>query len=389
MDDWRHAGFGIYIHWPFCQSKCPYCDFNSYVSDSIDEKAWLTAYLAEIDRYARAVPNRIVNSVYFGGGTPSLMSPDTVNRIIENISSRWSFANNVEITLEANPSSVEYVKFRDFSDAGVNRISLGIQSLNDEHLRLLGRTHTAKDALEALNVAQSVFDQVSFDLIYARQTQTADEWQAELSRALGFGTSHLSLYQLTIEPNTVFGARHSRGLLRNMPLDDVAEDMFFRTLNQCRDAGFCAYEVSNFATPGNQSKHNMIYWQCGDFLGIGPGAHGRLTIDGARYSTESHASPNVWLAETRSLSGESRRDVLSVESIMDEYLLMSLRTSGGLDTERLYSIDGYRIAEDIVTDLKNMNLLENLENMLVATDSGRMVLNAVITELSSNLVKPR
>ncbi|MEM9845659.1 MAG: radical SAM protein, partial [Pseudomonadota bacterium] len=225
-EDWRNGGFGLYLHWPFCQAKCPYCDFNSFVQPEIDHARWTEAYLTEIDRYASLVPGRVLNSVFFGGGTPSLMEPETVSQVLDRIKCHWPVANDLEVTLEANPTSVESARFKDFALAGINRISMGVQALNDPDLQRLGRLHTAREAIQAFDIASNLFKRVSFDLIYARQTQTIDEWQAELSRALALAVDHLSLYQLTIEPGTVFSARHSRGKLRGLPSDDTAADMF-------------------------------------------------------------------------------------------------------------------------------------------------------------------
>ncbi|MEL7257722.1 MAG: radical SAM family heme chaperone HemW, partial [Pseudomonadota bacterium] len=263
-DDWRHGGFGLYVHWPFCESKCPYCDFNSHVQTKIDQKEWLKAYLEEIDRYGSLLSDRLLNSVFFGGGTPSLMQPELVEAILNRIRKTWRTANDIEVTLEANPSSVEAGRFAKFAEAGVNRVSLGVQALNDSDLKRLGRLHSADDARKALIIAQSVFDRVSFDLIYARQDQTLSAWKAELHDAISLAGDHLSLYQLTIEPGTAFGDRHARGLLRGLPSEDISADMFELTQEICASAGFNAYEVSNHAKPGAESRHNLIYWRYGD-----------------------------------------------------------------------------------------------------------------------------
>ncbi len=280
-EDWQQGGFGFYVHWPFCASKCPYCDFNSHVSAEIDESRWVRAYLREIDRYAAEVPERVLTSIFFGGGgTPSLMAPDTVSAILERIRAHWPVANDLEVTLEANPGSVEAGRFRGYADAGVNRVSVGVQALNDADLRRLGRLHTVEEALAALEIARNTFERVSFDLIYARQGQTLEEWRAELSGALEFAADHLSLYQLSIEPGTAFGDRYDAGKLRGLPDEDLSAEMYLLTQEMCETAGFHAYEVSNHAKPGAESRHNQIYWRYGDYAGIGPGAHSRLTVDG-------------------------------------------------------------------------------------------------------------
>ncbi|MCL4155215.1 UNVERIFIED_CONTAM: hypothetical protein GTU68_030977, partial [Idotea baltica] len=267
---------GVYIHWPFCQAKCPYCDFNSHVSSNVDQTAWVRAYLSELDRLAELTPNRIVSTVFFGGGTPSLMLPDTVAAIIERVRQNWRCTNDIEVNLEANPTSVEASRFRGFQQAGVNRISMGIQALNDQDLKLLGRLHSVAEAQKAFDIARNIFDRVSFDLIYARQNQSAAEWEAELTQALGMAVDHLSLYQLTIEEGTAFGDRFARGGLRGLPTDDLSADLYELTQSITSDHGFSAYEVSNHAKTGQESRHNLVYWRGGDYVGVGPGAHGRF-----------------------------------------------------------------------------------------------------------------
>ena len=275
IEDWRNGGFGLYVHWPFCEAKCPYCDFNSHVSREIDEDRWRAAYLSEIDRLAELTPDRVLNSVFFGGGTPSLMSPELVNALIERIREKWAFANNIEITLEANPRSVEAGRFRGFSDAGVNRVSMGIQALNNPDLAKLGRLHSVEEARKAFDTARSVFKRISFDLIYARQGQSLNDWRKELTEALAMSVDHLSLYQLTIEQGTAFWERQRRGQLSGLPDEDLSADMYELTQEICDQHGMPAYEVSNHAEPGAESQHNLIYWRYGDYGGIGPGAHGR------------------------------------------------------------------------------------------------------------------
>ncbi len=290
-EDWQAGGFGLYIHWPFCQAKCPYCDFNSHVAREIDQSRWLRAYLSEIDRYGEMLSGRVLNSVFFGGGTPSLMNPDVVAAILERVRRTWPTANDLEVTLEANPGSVEAGKFRAFSQGGVSRISMGVQALNDRDLKRLGRIHSVAEARQAFDIARETFDRVSFDLIYARQDQTLDDWHSELGEALSMAIDHLSLYQLTIEQGTAFGDRYAAGRLRGLPEDDLAADMYQATQDICNAAGLGAYEVSNHARPGSESRHNMIYWRYGDYAGIGPGAHGRITRNGQRFATEAFSSP--------------------------------------------------------------------------------------------------
>ena len=304
-------GFGLYVHWPFCQAKCPYCDFNSHVAATIDQTRWLDAYLSEIKRVSSEVSDRVLTSIFFGGGTPSLMPPDTVGRVIEAARAAWPRANDLEITLEANPTSTEAGRFRGFRDAGVNRVSVGLQSLRDEDLKRLGRLHSAAEGRSAFLLAREVFPRVSFDLIYARQFQTLADWRAELTEALTLAADHLSLYQLTIEPGTAFGDRFARGRLSGLIDDDLGAEMYDLTQELCMANGLPAYEVSNHASDMAQSRHNLIYWRGGDYAGIGPGAHGRLTLGGIRHATETELSPIGWLDRlTRDGTGESQRRVL-------------------------------------------------------------------------------
>ena len=306
-EDWQQGGFGLYVHWPFCQAKCPYCDFNSHVSREIDQERWRRAYLAELDRYAAEVPGRVLTSVFFGGGTPSLMDPELVGAILDRVARLWPMANDPEITLEANPTSVEAGRFRGYRDAGVNRVSMGIQALNNADLARLGRLHSVEEALAAFDIARGLFDRVSFDLIYARQGQTLADWRIELQQALSMAVDHLSLYQLTIEPGTAFGDRFARGTLRDLPDDDAGADMYLLTQEMCDAAGLHGYEVSNHAARGAESRHNLVYWRYGDFVGIGPGAHGRLTLDGQRHATIGHHMPEAWLHAVQSGRAEASR----------------------------------------------------------------------------------
>ena len=373
MDD---AGFGLYVHWPFCQAKCPYCDFNSHVVSAIDQMRWKSAYLSELKRVSQETGPRVLNSIFFGGGTPSLMDAETVDAIISAARATWHPANDLEITLEANPTSVEANRFRAYSDAGVNRVSVGIQALNDEDLKALGRLHSVAEAREAFDIAQKTFDRVSFDLIYARQHQTLADWKAELTEALSMAADHLSLYQLTIEDGTAFGDRAAAGKLRGLPDEDTGADMFEVTQELTDNAGLHAYEISNHARPGAESLHNLIYWRAGQWAGIGPGAHGRLNLDGGRFATETHLAPMSWLtAVERDGSGESLRDVISPQDAQIEALMMGLRLREGVSLERL---GGYT---NNINTLVSDGLLETTDTQLRTTPKGRPLLNAILREL--------
>ena len=380
-EDWRNGGFGLYVHWPFCQAKCPYCDFNSHVSREIDQSAWVRAYLSEIERVGAETQGRVLRSIFFGGGTPSLMAPETVSAVIEAARTFWPFANDIEITLEANPGSVEAGRFAGFRDAGVNRVSMGVQALNDADLRRLGRIHTVAEARAAFDIARNCFDRVSFDLIYARQGQTLDAWRAELNEALAMALDHLSLYQLTIEPGTAFGDRYNAGKLRDLPDDDLSADMYFATQEICDSHGLPAYEVSNHARPGAESRHNLIYWHYGDYVGIGPGAHGRISRESVRFATESTRNPTAWLQAVARGSGESVRTALSPQDQGGEYLMMGARLTEGLDIDRYAQVSQAPLPAARMDYLTDLGMIEVSGNRLTVTDQGRPVLNAVLREL--------
>ncbi|WP_170363958.1 radical SAM family heme chaperone HemW [Ruegeria arenilitoris] len=380
-DDWRNGGFGLYVHWPFCEAKCPYCDFNSHVSRNIDQKQWLDEYLSELKRSAAETPDRVLNTIFFGGGTPSLMAPEIVAAVIDTARSLWRPANDMEITLEANPGSVEAGRFAAYRDAGVNRISMGIQAMNDEDLRRLGRIHSVAEARAAFDIARTCFDRVSFDLIYARQYQTLEAWRAELTEALSMAIDHLSLYQLTIEAGTAFGDRYSVGKLRGLPEDDSAADMYLATQEICEAHGMPAYEVSNHAAPGAESRHNLIYWRYGDYVGIGPGAHGRITLDGQRIATETHLAPTAWLNAATQGNGEKLRTPLTAEEQAKEYLMMCLRLTEGLDMERFNRLSGRPLPQPKLDYLQDIGMIAQDGPRVSATSDGRAVLNAVIREL--------
>lgn len=381
MDDWRNGGFGLYVHWPFCQAKCPYCDFNSHVSAKLDQKLWVRAYLAELDRLSEQLSGRVLSSIFFGGGTPSLMHPETVSAVIERAREIWPFANDMEISLEANPGSVEAGRFTGYRDAGVNRVSMGIQALNDEDLRRLGRIHSVAEAKAAFDIARNCFDRVSFDLIYARQGQTLEAWKAELNEALSMAIDHVSLYQLTIEDGTAFGDRYARGKLRGLPEDDTAADMYLATQEITLAHGMAGYEVSNHAKPGAESRHNLIYWRYGDYAGIGPGAHGRLTLNGIRFATETHLAPGAWLEAVNKGSGESLREPLSREDVAAEYLMMGMRLTEGLDMVRYAQLSDRPIRESRLADLADLGMVTISDQRLRTTHKGRAVLNAVLRHL--------
>lgn len=380
-EPWRAAGFGLYVHWPFCASKCPYCDFNSHVAAGIEQEAWLAAYRADIARVAQQVPGRVLGSIFFGGGTPSLMAPETVAGVIDAARAAWLFANDIEITLEANPTSVERGRFAGFAAAGVNRLSMGVQALNDDDLRRLGRLHSAAEARQAFDVARAIFPRVSFDLIYARQHQTRAAWRAELRDALSMAVDHLSLYQLTIEDGTAFGARAAAGKLRGLPDDDVSADMYLETQEICAGAGLPGYEVSNHARPGAESRHNLVYWRQGDWAGIGPGAHGRLTKGGVRRATEAVRSPALWLAGQRSGAHQLPDVEVPADEQATEYLLMALRLAEGMDVTRHAALAGQGLPREAVEDLVARGLLWTCGDRLGATDAGRPLLNAILRAL--------
>ncbi len=382
MDDWRNGGFGLYLHWPFCASKCPYCDFNSHVAADIDQNRWRRAYLAEIGRIGAETPGRVLNTVFFGGGTPSLMAPELVSAILVKIRETWPVGNDFEVTLEANPGSVEAGRFRAYGEAGVNRLSMGVQALNDADLRRLGRLHTATEARAAFDIARAAFARVSFDLIYARQNQQADQWESELKEATAMAIDHLSLYQLTIEDGTVFGARHAAGKLRGLPDDDRAASMYLKTQDILNAHGMPAYEISNHAAPGSESRHNMIYWRYGDYAGIGPGAHGRLTIGGTRLATETPLAPAEWLTQVETTgNGERPRQAIAAHDQAGEYLMMALRLSEGVDTARFERLAGRPLDAETLADLSDLGMIREGDGRIAATPLGRAVLNAVIREL--------
>jgi oxygen-independent coproporphyrinogen-3 oxidase len=377
--------FAVYVHWPFCLSKCPYCDFNSHVRHGgIDEARFLRAFETEIAATAARVPGRTVTSVFFGGGTPSLMQPSTVQSILDAIGRHWTLAQNAEVTLEANPTSVEAGRFRGYRAAGVNRVSLGMQSLDDAALKELGRLHTAREALDAVALAASIFPRYSFDLIYARPRQTLESWAVELDHALAHAGDHLSLYQLTIEPDTPFFGLHAAGKLK-VPDEDLGRDLYDLTQSVCAAAGLPAYEISNHARPGGECRHNLIYWRGHDYAGIGPGAHGRLSIDGRRYATETEKRPESWLMCVEAAgTGLIVDEKLTPGETADEFLLMGLRLAEGIDPARYTALCGREIDEKRIAILREEGAVETTEGgRLRVTQSGFPVLDAVVADLAA------
>jgi oxygen-independent coproporphyrinogen-3 oxidase len=378
-------GFGIYVHWPFCASKCPYCDFNSHVRhDPPDQARFVAAFRRELAHFAALTPGRTVSSIFFGGGTPSLMAPGTVGAILEAIAGHWAVPTGVEVTLEANPSSVEAERFRGYRSAGVNRVSLGVQALNDIDLRFLGRLHTVAEALAAIDIARATFPRISFDLIYARPGQSPDAWQQELTAALKLAADHLSVYQLTIEAETRFEALWKAGKLI-VPDEDTAARLYEITQSVGRDFGMPAYEISNHAAPGAECQHNLVYWRYGEYLGVGPGAHGRLALADGRHATATEKHPERWLsAVERAGHGMTVDDVLTLEEQGDEYLLMGLRLAEGIDLTRYEAISGRTLDPTRLRDLVGHGLAEVTHDRRVrATPAGFAVLDAVVADLAA------
>ncbi|ETX15899.1 coproporphyrinogen III oxidase [Roseivivax halodurans JCM 10272] len=380
-EDWENGGFGLYLHWPFCEAKCPYCDFNSHVVREIDEARWARAFASEIDRVGALTPGRRLDTVFFGGGTPSLMSPDLVNGILDRVRSTWHLAEDAEITLEANPRSVEAGRFEAFAEAGVNRVSMGLQALNDRDLHRLGRLHSVAEARKAYDVARKTFPRVSFDLIYARQDQTLAEWESELTEALSMAVDHLSLYQLTIEQGTAFWDRARRGALPGLPDEDYSAELYELTQSLCEAAGRPAYEVSNHAVPGGESRHNLVYWRYGDYAGIGPGAHGRLTVDGTRRALAGWRNPGAWLENAKAGTADRVDEPLEATDQLSEYLMMGMRVLDGIDVVRARAISPDAVPDERIASLEDLGMVTRDGPRLKATPRGRLLLNAVVTEL--------
>lgn len=384
MIDDGSPGFGVYVHWPFCAAKCPYCDFNSHVRHApVEQAAFAAAFQRETAHMAAITGPRTVTSIFLGGGTPSLMEPATLDAILDEIAKQWTVPSGIEITLEANPASADATRFRDYRGLGVNRVSLGVQALNDADLKFLGRLHSVEEALRAVALARDIFPRMSFDLIYARPKQTPDAWAAELRQAIGYAADHLSLYQLTIEDGTPFKALWTAGKIIT-PDDDASADLFELTQAVASDLGLPAYEVSNHAAPGAQSRHNLTYWRYGDYAGIGPGAHGRLTLAHGKLATETERHPETWLAHVMANGhGMTAQNELTQDDQAEEMLLMGLRLTEGLDVSRLEALGGPRLNAHRLQAMVDLGMVERIGNArIAATAKGRPILNAVIAELA-------
>jgi oxygen-independent coproporphyrinogen-3 oxidase len=383
--DSAEQAFGVYIHWPFCLSKCPYCDFNSHVRrEPIDEQRYVRAFAAEIAATAARVPDRTVSTIFFGGGTPSLMQPATIAGVLDAVAKHWRVAPDAEITIEANPTSVEAARFRGYRTAGVNRVSLGVQALDDRALAELGRLHSAREALDAVGIGRTVFGRYSFDLIYARPRQQPKEWASELRTALAEAGEHLSLYQLTMEPETPFAALHAAGKLQ-LPDEDTARALYDTTQEVCAAHGLPAYEISNHARLGGECRHNLVYWRSHEYAGIGPGAHGRLDIDGNRHAIATEKRPEAWLTqvETRG-DGIVTNDLLTREDRSDEFLLMGLRLAEGIDIGRYVEVSGRSLDPARIAMLHEHGLIETTpDGRLRVTLPGFPVLDAVVADLAA------
>jgi len=377
----------VYIHWPFCKSKCPYCDFNSHVRNDVDSERWQKALLHELAYYAAKLPDRQVVSIFFGGGTPSLMPATTVSALIEQVNSLWAVSEDIEITLEANPTSIEAKKFRDFRKSGVNRVSIGVQSFEPEDLKFLGREHNVQEAMGALLMAADIFPRMSFDLIYARPNQTLAAWEAELTQALTYAKDHLSLYQLTIEENTAFHHTYHNGGF-TLPEEGLAADMYMLTQDIMEANGLPAYEISNHAWAGQESRHNLAYWKSQDYIGIGAGAHGRYNQESGRISTENIKSPERWLEKVeQSDNGLTAETAISEKESLEEAVMMGLRLSSGIHYDEWQKQMGAdlrkAIPETAIDKLREQTLIEADENHIKATRKGRLLLNRVTGELLS------
>jgi oxygen-independent coproporphyrinogen-3 oxidase len=378
-------GFGVYVHWPFCLSKCPYCDFNSHVRGAaIDEGRYLAAFEAEIAHRAALAPGRTVRSVFFGGGTPSLMRPETVQGVIDAIGAAWRLDPGAEITLEANPTSVEAGRFRGYRSAGVNRLSIGVQALNDADLKALGRKHTAAEALTAVELASALFPRFSFDLIYGRPGQGAANWRRELAEALDYVGDHVSLYQLTIEPDTIFERLRDAGKLE-LPDEDLSLALFETTREVTEARGLPAYEVSNHARRGGESRHNLVYWRYGEYAGVGPGAHGRIVTAKGRLAQETERHPEMWLTQVESEGhGLVESALLSREEQGDEFLLMGLRLSEGVDPRAFEKLTGRDIDPARVESLIEDGFLERDERGRIrVTAMGAPLLDTVVADVAA------
>ncbi|WPZ14942.1 radical SAM family heme chaperone HemW [Nitratireductor rhodophyticola] len=377
-------GFGVYLHWPFCAAKCPYCDFNSHVRHQpVDQARFAAAFERELATMRARTGPRTVTSIFLGGGTPSLMEPGTVGALLDAVAANWSVPNGIEVTLEANPSSVEADRFRGYRAAGVNRVSLGVQALNDRDLKFLGRLHNVDEALKAIGLAREIFPRLSFDLIYARPHQSEEAWASELEQAIGHAADHLSLYQLTIEEGTRFQLLHEAGKLA-MPDQDHAARLYEITQEVTAARGLPAYEISNHARPGAESRHNLVYWRYGEYVGVGPGAHGRFIEDGRRHVTFTEKMPETWLERVETEDhGVIGGEVLTHDEEADEFLLMGLRLVEGIDLPRYEALSGRALSNARIAVLQEEGLVEPVGNTrLRATPKGMIVLDAVVADLA-------
>lgn len=373
---------GVYIHWPFCVSKCPYCDFNSHVSSGIDLEQWTSAYIKELEYAHSQTPSHTVHTIFFGGGTPSLMPPQLMEKLINTVKNLWQASEHVEITFEANPTSSESSKFEAFQQAGANRVSVGIQAFNDDDLRFLGRPHNLKEGIQAIETAHKYFNRVSFDLIYARPQQTLKAWEKELKEALNYAPTHISLYQLTIEPGTAFKTAYSRGDF-TLPDEHLSADLYSLTEDVLAQHNLHSYEVSNYATANEECKHNLLYWEYEDYVGVGPGAHGRLTQHSKKYATRRHRAPNIWLNNTltNKAAGEHELIELSKKEVVVEQFLMGLRLTKGLNINQNELTHTHPKLLERIQTLVEYNLLSLHPNKIKATPEGRLKLNSVLNYL--------
>ena len=374
----EESSLALYLHWPFCRIKCPYCDFNSYKRESTYQSHWLKAYLRALELWSSRLAQREIKSIFFGGGTPSLLDPDFVAMVLQKIDSLWSINGNCEITIEANPNSISESKFKLFRDIGINRVSVGVQALNNLDLSNLGRDHNKKKAIEAIEVISTWFKNYNLDFIYGRQYQSTSEWRDELSQILSLEAPHLSLYQLTIEKNTNFHKLFKRNLLKGLPTQKIVSDMFDITSQLCKDGGYKQYEISNFARKGFECKHNISYWKYNDYIGVGPGAHGRVTIAGKRYATEEERNPDIWFEKTVSLNSNTPK-ITPIENriVLEEKLIMNLRISENIPV----SIFDYEKLTPVVFHLEENKLIKTKDNKIVIRKRGKKMLDYIARSL--------
>ena len=374
----EESSLALYLHWPFCKIKCPYCDFNSYKRESTYQSHWLKAYLRALELWSSRLDKREIKSIFFGGGTPSLLDPDFVAMVLQKIDSLWSINGNCEITIEANPNSVSERKFKLFKEIGINRVSVGVQALNNRDLSNLGRDHNKNQAIEAIEVINTWFKNYNLDFIYGRQYQSTSEWRDELSQILSLEAPHLSLYQLTIEENTNFHKLFKRNLLKGLPTQQIVSDMFDITRQLCKDGGYKQYETSNFARKGFECKHNISYWKYNDYIGVGPGAHGRITMSGKRYATEEEKNPDIWFEKTVSLNSSTPK-ITPMENkvVLEEKLIMNLRISGNIPV----SIFDYEKLNPVVFHLEENKLIKTKDNKIVIRKRGKKMLDYIARSL--------